>query len=76
MPQSVFTQMNISEASRNTWGPDTSARGQGVDTQAAYDEWRDKLKGGLFSGPISVLEGWLKRNFDITLSSLRVCTEI
>lgn len=71
MPPMVFTQMNISEASRNTWGPDTGAQAAGVDTQAAYDEWRDKLKGGLFSGPINALEGWLKQNFDITLSSLR-----
>ncbi|MDW5316210.1 cellulose biosynthesis cyclic di-GMP-binding regulatory protein BcsB [Rhizobium sp. PL01] len=71
MPPMVFTQMNISEASRNTWGPDTGTQAQGVDTQAAYDEWRDKLKGGLFSSQISALEAWLKQNFDITLTSLR-----
>lgn len=71
MPPAVFTQMNISEASRNTWGPNTSAQAQGVDTQAAYSEWRDKLKGGLFSTQISALEVWLKQNFDITLTSLR-----
>jgi hypothetical protein len=71
MPPAVFTQMNISEASRNTWGPNTGAQAQGVDTQAAYNEWRDKLKDGPFSDQISALEGWLKQNFDITLTSLR-----
>ena len=71
MPPAVFTQMNISEASRNTWGPNTGAQAQGVDTQAAYNEWRDKLKDGPFSAQISALEGWLKQNFDITLTSLR-----
>ena len=63
MPPAVFTQMNISEASRNTWGPNTGAQAQGVDTQAAYNEWRDKLKDGPFSAQISALEGWLKQNF-------------
>lgn len=71
MPPAVFTQMNISEASRNTWGPNTGAQAQGIDTQAAYNEWRDKLKDGPFSAQISALEGWLKQNFDITLTSLR-----
>lgn len=71
MPQMIFTQMNIAEASRNTWGPDPGGQAQGVDTQAALNEWRDKLQGGFLNGQITMFEGWLKRNFDITLTSLR-----
>ncbi|MBP1859894.1 hypothetical protein J2Z75_003415 [Rhizobium herbae] len=71
MPQMVFTQMNIAETSRNTWGPDPGGQAEGVDTQAALDEWRQKLRGGLWSGQINAFEAWLKRNFDITLTSLR-----
>jgi hypothetical protein len=71
MPQMVFTQMNIDEASRNTWGPDPGGQANGVDTQTALDEWRSKLRGGLWSEQINALENWAKQNFDITLSSLR-----
>ena len=71
MPQMVFTQMHIAEASRNTWGPDPGEQADGVNTQAAFDEWRERLRGGLWSGQITWFEEWLKRNFDISLSSLR-----
>ncbi|HTO30520.1 MAG TPA: cellulose biosynthesis cyclic di-GMP-binding regulatory protein BcsB [Pararhizobium sp.] len=71
MPQVVFTQMNIAEAARNTWGPDPGGQDGGVDTQTAFDEWREKLSGGLWSGQIGAFEDWVKRNFDISFSSLR-----
>ncbi len=71
MPQMVFTRMNIAEAARSTWGPDPGGESDGVDTETAFDEWREKLRGGLWSGQISSFEDWVKRNFDISFSSLR-----
>ncbi|KQS88111.1 MULTISPECIES: cellulose biosynthesis cyclic di-GMP-binding regulatory protein BcsB [unclassified Rhizobium] len=71
MPQMVFTRMNIAETARNTWGPDPGDEPEGVDTEATFDEWRQKLRGGIWSGQISSFEDWVKRNFDISLSSLR-----
>ncbi|MCV9967194.1 cellulose biosynthesis cyclic di-GMP-binding regulatory protein BcsB [Pararhizobium sp. BT-229] len=70
MPQMVLAQMNIAEAAR-TWGPDPSGQAEGVNTQAAFDEWREKLRGGTWSGQINSFEDWVKRNFDISFSSLR-----
>lgn len=70
MPQMVLAQMNIAEAGR-TWGPDPSGQAEGVNTQAAFDEWREKLRGGTWSGQINAFEDWVKRNFDISFSSLR-----
>lgn len=71
MPQMVFSQMNIAVDSRATWG--TAPRGQApeIDTPAAFDQWRQKLRGGSWRGQINALEDWMQRNFDISLASLR-----
>ncbi len=71
MPQSVLTQMNIAEASRTTWGSDPGGQAGTVSTEAALDAWREKLRGGVFASWITAFEDWVKRNFDISLSSLR-----
>ncbi|CAN7700687.1 cellulose biosynthesis cyclic di-GMP-binding regulatory protein BcsB [Pararhizobium sp. LjRoot238] len=71
MPQTVLTQMNIAEASRTTWGSDPGGQADAVTTEAAVDAWREKLRGGVWAGWITAFEDWVKRNFDISLSSLR-----
>ncbi|MEK1933913.1 MAG: cellulose biosynthesis cyclic di-GMP-binding regulatory protein BcsB [Pararhizobium sp.] len=71
MPQTVLTQMNIAETSRTTWGSGPSGQADAVNTEAALDAWREKLRGGVFAGWITAFEAWVKRNFDISLSSLR-----
>ncbi|MFT2214369.1 cellulose biosynthesis cyclic di-GMP-binding regulatory protein BcsB [Rhizobium giardinii] len=70
MPDTVLTQMNIDETSRTTWGSDPDGQ-DGVNTEAALDAWREKLRGGTFAGWIAAFEDWVKENFDISLSSLR-----
>lgn len=71
MPQTVLTQMNIAETSRTTWGSDPGGQTDAVTTEAALDAWREKLRGGAWAGWITAFEDWVKRNFDISLSSLR-----
>ncbi|CAN7659007.1 cellulose biosynthesis cyclic di-GMP-binding regulatory protein BcsB [Pararhizobium sp. LjRoot235] len=71
MPQTVLTQMNIAETSRTTWGSDPGGKTDAVNTEAALDAWREKLRGGVWAPWITAFEDWVKRNFDISLSSLR-----
>ncbi|WP_275785950.1 cellulose biosynthesis cyclic di-GMP-binding regulatory protein BcsB [Pararhizobium gei] len=71
MPQKLLTQMNIAEASRNAWGPDTGEQAGSIDTETALSEWSSRLRGGIWGAQIDALETWLKQNFDISLSTLR-----
>lgn len=71
MPQMVFSQMNIAEDSRATWGTAPRDQAADIDTPAAFDQWRQKLRGGSWRGQINALEDWIQRNFDISLASLR-----
>ncbi len=72
MPPAVFTQLNMAATNQTVWGGAEDDAGDDVETQAAFDEWRGKLRGGAWSGQINTLEDWLKRNFDISLNSLRL----
>lgn len=72
MPSAVFTQLNIAATNQTLWGGGESAAGDDLETREAFDEWRDKLRGGAWSGQVTAIEDWMKRNFDISLSSLRL----
>lgn len=74
VPAGVLSQVGIAEDSRAAWGKAaaeqaTTAR---ADTEATFSRWRDQLAGRGWSGQVSLLEDWFARNFDITLSSLRL----
>jgi hypothetical protein len=36
-----------------------------------FDEWRSKVSGGVWQGQITSFQEWLRRNFDISLSTLQ-----
>ncbi|MDQ0322414.1 hypothetical protein QO002_004620 [Pararhizobium capsulatum DSM 1112] len=72
MPPTVFTQLNIAATNQTIWGGSETDGGDEAETQVAFDEWRDKLPGGALSVQVTALEDWLKRNFDISLNSLRL----
>ncbi len=72
MPPGVFTQLNIAAANQTVWGGGEIEAGADVKTQEAFDEWRGKLRGGAWSAQLNAVEDWVKRNFDISLSSLRL----
>ncbi|MCM2474421.1 cellulose biosynthesis cyclic di-GMP-binding regulatory protein BcsB [Rhizobium sp. CG5] len=71
MPQAIFTQMSIDPASRTTWGTSAGGATDSAATEVAFDEWRQRLRGASWTGQVTAFEEWLKRNFDISLSSLR-----
>ncbi len=54
--------------------PDTAiAGGDAENTDAVFDRWRTALAGGGgWRGQVSSFEDWMKRNFDISFSALRI----
>ena len=68
----LLTALGISEASRTEWGGVAGDTETLPDTEATFDEWRDRLAGRGWRGQVSALEDWLDRNFEITSETLRV----
>jgi hypothetical protein len=71
IPSTTLTQLNIATASQATWRPLAAGQSTEIDTGATFEQWRAKVRGGSWSGQISAFEEWLRRNFDISLGSLR-----
>ncbi len=71
MPPTVLTQLNISPASQVSWRPTSAGQPVEVDTGATFEQWRSMVSGGSWTGQVSAFEEWLRRNFDISFSSLR-----
>jgi hypothetical protein len=74
VPQVALTQAGIAEASRVSWGdaPPPTEAGGGTNTDATFDQWRERLSGSGWRGQISTLEEWLNRTFDVSLESFRL----
>lgn len=71
IPPTALTQLNIATASQLTWQPATAGKIAEVDTGATFEQWRSMVRGGSWTGQISFFEEWMRRNFDISFSSLR-----
>jgi hypothetical protein len=71
VPPTALSQLNIATAAQASWRPVAEGQSSDVDTQATFDQWRSKVRSGSWSGQISVFEDWMRRNFDISFSSLR-----
>ncbi|TCR80071.1 cellulose biosynthesis cyclic di-GMP-binding regulatory protein BcsB [Rhizobium sp. BK376] len=71
IPSIALSQLNIATTTQASWRPAASGQTADADTRATFDQWRSKVRGGSWTGQISVFEDWMRRNFDISLSSLR-----
>ncbi|SFB61068.1 cellulose synthase subunit [Rhizobium sp. NFR07] len=71
MPDKFFAQLKIDPNSVAAWRSVGDLTVNGVNSPVSFDEWRSRVRGGAWSGQISALQEWLRRNFDITLSSLQ-----
>jgi hypothetical protein len=71
MPPTVLSQLNIATASQASWRPVADQQVSQVDTASAFEEWRSKVSGGAWSGQITAVREWMRRNFDISQSSLQ-----
>ena len=69
----VLSGLNISDAARTEWGSTVAGSGAAtLDTNATFNEWRDRLAGKGWRGQINTLKEWLNRNFDISFDSIRL----
>jgi hypothetical protein len=71
MPQGVLSQLNIATTSQATWRPLAATQTTPTETNVMFDQWRSKDSGGVWRGQITSFQEWLRRNFDISLSSLQ-----
>lgn len=70
MPQSLVNQFYLAPASQVAW-KETDSAGHPAQTDQLFDDWRQRVDGGLWQGQVSSLEEWMKRNFDISSDTLR-----
>lgn len=71
IPPMALTQLNIAAASQAAWRPSVAGKATEVDTGATFEQWRSMVSGGSWTGQVSFFEEWMRRNFDISFSSLR-----
>ena len=71
MPTMTLSQMNIATTSQASWRPVTAGQGAQPETAVTFDEWRSRIGGGALQRQISLFQDWMRRNFDISLSSLQ-----
>jgi hypothetical protein len=71
LPAAVLSQLNISTASQATWRPVPDTQVVQPDTNSAFDQWRSKVSSGAWRGQVTAFQEWLRKNFDISLSSLQ-----
>ncbi|OWV97189.1 cellulose biosynthesis cyclic di-GMP-binding regulatory protein BcsB [Rhizobium sp. R693] len=71
MPPAVLSQLNIATTSQASWRPQVAAQSNQAEPSVTFDDWRSKVSGGVWRGQITSFQEWLRRNFDISLSSLQ-----
>ncbi|MEI2298665.1 cellulose biosynthesis cyclic di-GMP-binding regulatory protein BcsB [Ensifer sp. MJa1] len=74
LPKTVLTQVGIDATRQISWGNAEDA-GSPDETQRAIDEWRTRLSGGAWRNQVTGFQTWVKQEFDISLSSLRILPE-
>lgn len=74
LPKTVIAQVGIDPSRQMSWGS-AQAVGRVADTQKAIDAWQTRLSGGAWRTQMTALQDWIKQEFDISLSSLRILPE-
>jgi len=70
VPGAVLAQVGVTNDSRAGWG-ETVASVQ-VNTEATFDQWRDRLRGSGWRGQVSSLQDWLNRTFNLSANTLDI----
>ena len=70
MPQALVNQLDLASASQVAW-KENDGTGRPAQTDQLFDDWRERVDGGLWQGQVSSFEEWMKRNFDISSDTLR-----
>ena len=70
VPPTVLAQVGVSNDTSSTWGETVAS--VRPNTEATFDQWREKLRGSGWRGQISSLEDWMNRTFNISTNSFRI----
>jgi len=69
-PSMVLAQVGISDESRTSWGETVASIKP--DTQATFEQWRDRLRGSGWRGQVSRFEEWLSGTFNVSMDTFRI----
>ncbi|CDN57913.1 CelB protein (plasmid) [Neorhizobium galegae bv. officinalis bv. officinalis str. HAMBI 1141] len=72
MPARLLAQTAIAADGATSWRPASPLAAPAAATSAAFEQWRTRVSGGIWSGQVSAFQAWLQRNFDISAASLRI----
>jgi len=70
MPSAVLAQIGISDESRSSWGETVAS--VKPETQATFDQWRERLSGSGWRGQVSRFEEWMSRTFNVSMDTFRI----
>ncbi|KJF72161.1 cellulose biosynthesis cyclic di-GMP-binding regulatory protein BcsB [Agrobacterium arsenijevicii] len=70
-PQSLISQFNLVPSSQVSWKMGASVQPPAQSSETLFNDWRERVDGGIWQGQVSSFEEWLKRNFDLSSDTLR-----
>lgn len=70
VPAAVLAQVGVASDAGSTWGESVSSIRP--DTDATFNQWREKLRGSGWRGQVSSFEDWMNRTFNISTNSFRI----
>ncbi|MCZ7449015.1 cellulose biosynthesis cyclic di-GMP-binding regulatory protein BcsB [Agrobacterium rhizogenes] len=70
-PQSLISQFNLVPSSQISWKMGAGVQVPAQNSETLFNDWRERVDGGVWEGQVSSFEDWMKRNFDLSSDTLR-----
>ncbi len=70
-PQALIGQFNLVPSSQISWKMGAGVQAPTQSSETLFNDWRERVDGGVWEGQVSSLEEWMKRNFDLSSETLR-----
>ena len=70
IPSTVLAQLGVGDEARSNWGETVASIRP--DTQATFDDWRERLRGSGWRGQASRFQDWMDRTFNVSLDTFRL----
>ncbi|NTE58428.1 cellulose biosynthesis cyclic di-GMP-binding regulatory protein BcsB [Agrobacterium tumefaciens] len=70
-PQALISQFNLAPSSQVAWKVGTGVQPPVQNSETLFNDWRQRVDGGVWEGQVSSFEEWMKRNFDLSSDTLR-----
>lgn len=70
-PQALISQFNLVPSSQISWKMGIGVQVPAQNSDTLFNDWRERVDGGIWEGQVSSFEEWMKRNFDLSSDTLR-----